>query len=101
MQTISSEDANTVRDNAARQRFELDVGHGMAIANYRKMPGRTIITHTETPRALRGQGIASRLVAGALALIKADGQRVVAGCGFVAKYLADHPEWRDIDATYD
>jgi predicted GNAT family acetyltransferase len=57
-----------------------------------------IITHTETPRALRGRGIASALVKGALELIRADGLKVVAGCGFVADYLQKHPEFSDLVA---
>ena len=55
-----------------------------------------IITHTETPRALRGHGIASELVAGALELIRADGHKVIAGCSFVVDYLRKHPEYADL-----
>jgi predicted GNAT family acetyltransferase len=86
----------TVRDNPALSRFELDVEGGLAFANYRRAPGTVIITHTETPRALRGRGIASELVQGALELIRAEGNRVVAGCGFVVDYLRRHPEFSDL-----
>ena len=85
-----------VRDNKARSRFELDVGGAVAFANYRLAPSTVIITHTETPRDLRGRGIASELVKGALELIRADGQSVVAGCGFVVDYLRKHPEYADM-----
>jgi len=88
---------NQVRDNKSRQRFELDVAGAMAFANYRLAPGTMIITHTETPAALRGRGIASELVKGALELIRADGLKVVAGCGFVVDYLQKHPEFADIE----
>jgi len=86
----------TVRDNAALSRFELDLEGGLAFASYRRLPGTVIITHTETPRRLRGRGIASELVKGALELIRADGSKVVAGCGFVADYLREHPEFEDL-----
>jgi predicted GNAT family acetyltransferase len=86
----------SVRDNKALSRFELDVEGGLAFANYRLRPGAVIITHTETPRALRGRGIASELVEGALRLIRADGQKVIAGCGFVVDYLEKHPEYADL-----
>lgn len=86
----------TVRDNKARSRFELDSHGEIAFASYRQAPGRVVITHTETPPALRGRGIASQLVKGALELIRADGQKVVAGCGFVADYLDAHPEYADL-----
>ena len=87
-----------VRDNKALSRFELDVDGGLAFANYRRTPSTVIITHTETPHALRGRGIASELVDGALQLIRADRLKVVAGCGFVADYLYKHPEFADLMA---
>jgi uncharacterized protein len=87
---------NKVRDNKPKSRFELDVEDGIAFANYRLMPSTVIITHTETPRASRGQGVASELVRGALELIRADGLKVVAGCGFVEDYLSKHPEFSDL-----
>jgi uncharacterized protein len=86
----------SVRDNKAQSRFELDVEGGIAFANYSLTPSAVIITHTETPRALRGRGVASELVKGALALIRADRRKVIAGCGFVADYLQKHPEYGDI-----
>jgi hypothetical protein len=88
--------AASVRDNKAQNRFELDVDGRVAFANYRLTPSTVIITHTETPRALRGRGIASELVQGALQLIRADGLKVVAGCGFVVDYLRRHPEFADL-----
>ena len=87
-----------VRDNKARNRFELDIDGQMAFANYHKTPSAIIITHTETPHALRGRGIASELVKGALELIRADGHKVVAGCGFVVDYLHKHPQYADMIA---
>ncbi|HSY57455.1 MAG TPA: GNAT family N-acetyltransferase [Bradyrhizobium sp.] len=85
-----------VRDNKAQSRFELDVEGGVAFANYRMTPAAVIITHTETPRALRGHGIASELIEGALALIRADGRKVIGACGFVVDYLRKHPEYADM-----
>jgi predicted GNAT family acetyltransferase len=87
---------NKVRDNKVLGRFELDAEGTVAFANYRRTPSSVIITHTETPRALRGHGIASELIQGALQLIRADGLKVVAGCGFVVDYLRKHPEFADL-----
>ena len=85
-----------VRDDKANDRFVLDVGGAVAFANYRLTGDRVIITHTETPPALRSRGVASELVKGALELIRADGLKVVAGCGFVRDYLERHPEFADL-----
>ena len=88
--------AASVRDNKAQSRFELDVEGALAFANYRLTKSAVIITHTETPHALRGRGVASELVHGALELIRADGLKVIAGCGFVVDYLRKHPEFADL-----
>lgn len=86
-----------VRDNPSLSRFELDLGGGdVAFANYRRLPGRVLLTHTETPRPLRGRGIGAQVVKGALELIRADGDKVIAGCGFVADYLEQHAEYSDL-----
>jgi len=87
-----------VRNNKIEHRFELDVEGQVAFANYRETPQAVIITHTETPRALRGRGIASELVRGSLELIRADGRKVIGACGFVVDYLGKHPEYRDLVA---
>jgi predicted GNAT family acetyltransferase len=85
---------DTVRDNKALNRFELDTDDGVAFATYRRTDDAVIITHTETPPALRGRGIATRLVEGALAIIQAEDRKPIAGCSFVADYLAKHPDPR-------
>jgi uncharacterized protein len=87
-----------ITDNKARHRFELAVEGDIAFANYRLTPQAVVITHTETPRSLRGRGIASELIRGALELIRADGRKVIAGCGFVVDYLHKHPEYADLVA---
>ena len=87
---------NMILNNTTLNRYELDINGSTAFANYRLAPGKVIITHTETPPALRGRGIASRLVQGALEHIRADGLKVVAGCGFVVDYLDKHPEFADL-----
>jgi predicted GNAT family acetyltransferase len=85
-----------VRNNPELNRFELDVAGGMAVAYYRAAPGRITITHTEVPTALRGRGIGSVLVKGALELARAQSLRVVSRCPFVSAYLGKHPEYNDL-----
>ena len=87
-----------VRDNKALGRFELDVEGVIAFANYRLTPQAVVITHTETPRALRGRGVASELIKGSLDLIRGDGRKVIAGCGFVVDYLSKNPQFADLMA---
>jgi uncharacterized protein len=83
---------SAVRDNTALSRFELETNGVTAFANYQLGNGVITISHTETPPAARGQGIASRLVAGALDIARARGLKVVPRCPFVRAYMQKHPE---------
>jgi uncharacterized protein len=85
-----------VRDNTALNRFELDLDGGMAFADYHAAPGRVIITYAEVPTALRGRGIGSTLVRGALELVRAQELKVESRCPFVSAYLSKHPEFNDL-----
>lgn len=87
---------DTVTNNREQQRYELSVDGHIAFANYRRTDGTVIITHTETPAALRGRGIAAILIKGALEQIRAERMKVVAACGYVADYVAKHPEYSDL-----
>lgn len=90
----------TVRDDAARQRYELDMDGALAFIDYLREEGRVIMTHAEVPLALRGGGIGSALVKGALALVRERGEKVVPLCPFVAQYMRRHPETRDLLAEH-
>lgn len=87
---------DTVRDNKAQHRFEMDAGDGMAVAYYTLAPGVMTINHTEVPAALEGRGIASKLVRGTLEAARAQGLKVVPRCSFVAAYIARHAEFHDL-----
>jgi predicted GNAT family acetyltransferase len=89
---------SSVRDNAALRRFELDAEGQIAFATYRREEGVVFFLHTETPRALRGRGIASALIRGALEIARAERLKVRARCPFVSEYIARHPEFADLAA---
>lgn len=83
-----------VVDNENASRFELEVGGATAIADYRIVGDTIYFTHTETPYALQGKGVASRLIHGALTSARARGLKIAPRCSFVADYVAKHPEFR-------
>lgn len=86
----------TVRDNSARQRYELEVAGELAFIDYRRDGRNVIMTHAEVPPAFRGGGIGSALVRGALALVRERGDKVVPLCPFVVHYVRRHPETHDL-----
>jgi predicted GNAT family acetyltransferase len=87
---------DTVRNNPALKRFELDLNGHTAAAYYQLSPGVITFTHTEVPPEMSGHGIGSQLVRGALEAARAQGLKVVAKCPFVSAYMAKHPELNDL-----
>jgi hypothetical protein len=87
---------DTVRDDPARQRYELEVRGELAFIDYLRDGGNVIMTHAEVPQTLRGGGVGSALVKGALALVRKRGEKVVPLCPFVAQYMRRHPEAQDL-----
>lgn len=85
-----------VHDNREASRFELAADGALAFAAYERDGDTVVFTHTVVPAELRGTGIGSRLIAGALAQVRSAGLKVVPQCQFVAAYLAKHPGAADL-----
>jgi predicted GNAT family acetyltransferase len=85
-----------VRDDSARQRYELAAGDALAFIDYRRDGRVVIMTHAEVPPALRGRGIGMALVEGALALVRERGETVVPLCPFIERYMRRHPATHDL-----
>ena len=83
--------------NEEKKRYELHTKGYVAFAEYMiDNVGTVYMTHTETPIALEGQGVASELILKSLQDIKEQGQKVMPLCPFVKAYIIKHPEWREI-----
>ncbi|HEX4737590.1 MAG TPA: GNAT family N-acetyltransferase [Allosphingosinicella sp.] len=85
-----------VVDNPARHRFELEADGVVAFAAYHRDDGIITFTHTIVPPELQGRGIGSTLVKAALAMVRAEGLKVVPECPFVRAYIEKHPEEQDL-----
>ena len=85
-----------VGDNTAASRFEMASGDAVAFVEYTRAGDRIVLTHTEVPEALSGQGVGSKLVRGTLDALRGGGVKVVPRCEFVAAYIERHPEYRDL-----
>lgn len=88
--------AGSLRNNAARSRYELDLEGGTAFAVYRTSPGVVTIVHSEVPAALRGSGVGSAFVREVLEEVRRQGLKVVPQCGFVRAFMARNPEFNDL-----
>jgi predicted GNAT family acetyltransferase len=89
-------DQTQVRDNRERQRFELPVDGQVVFADYRRQPGRVVITHVEAPPALRGTGAAGRLMQGVMDLVRGEQVKVLPLCSYARAWILRHPEHKDL-----
>ena len=88
-----------VIDNEARTRYELWLGEELAgTIRYRPSEEAVALIHTELAPEFEGQGLGSKLVAGALDDLRGRGLRVIPICRFVRSYLERHPEHADLVA---
>ena len=93
------DDELQVLDASGRQRYEARFGDRLAgFIEYRVVPGRVILIHTEVDPEFEGRGVGGRLASGALDDIRARGLKVTVKCPFVAAYMAKHPEYQGLRA---
>ena len=85
-----------VVDRPEAYRFEIDLGDAIAEARYMRVGDTVIFTYTQVPEALEGQGLGSRLAAGALELVREQGLAVRTICPFMTHFVATHPEYADV-----
>ena len=88
----------TVRNNPARNRYELEVDGHLAVAVYTLAPSVITFVHTEVPAELGGRGVGSALARGALEDARRQGLKVVVRCDFVRGFMTKHPEFNDLFA---
>jgi uncharacterized protein len=85
-----------VRQNRDDDRFEIDTDGGRAFVEYIIDGDEITFTHTEVPKEAEGKGIASALVAAALAYARESKLRVIPKCAYVTSWLKRHREYDDI-----
>jgi hypothetical protein len=90
--------SDTVRDNPARSRYELELDGGTAFVTYHRSPGVVALVHAEVPPALEGRGFGSALARGTLDLLRAEGSKVIPQCSFIAAFIRKHPQYQDLVA---
>lgn len=79
---------NTVHHDVPQRRFEIALDGEVAHLDYRMLSDNVIdFTHTYTPSALRGRGLAAQLVEVGVAYARERGWQVIGSCSYVAAWL--------------
>jgi predicted GNAT family acetyltransferase len=89
-----------VTNNEAAKRFEASIDGQVAYLEYIAAGQNMVLSHTEVPAELAGQGIGGRLVGQVLDTIRAQDQKVIVTCPFVNGYIQRHPAYRDLIFGY-
>lgn len=92
--------AHEVVRNDAQSRYELLVDGQLAgIADFTLQGDKAVLPHTEIDPRRRGQGLGAVLVQGALDDLRHAGRTVIPACWYVAQYIEENPEYRDMLAA--
>jgi uncharacterized protein len=87
---------SSVVHNELKNRFEIEIGGQLAVAEYREEGDRMVFTYTQVPAQFRGHGIAEKLVLAGFEVARKRNLRIVALCSYVAHVLQKHPEFREL-----
>ena len=85
-----------ITNNEDRHRFEAHIGEQTAVLEYTLATGLIVYNHTEVPKNLEGQGIASQLARTALEYAKSNDLKIMPLCPYVATYIRRHPEYKTL-----
>lgn len=88
-----------IENNEGAQRWEAHIDQHLAVAEYRRRGDTIFFIHTEVPREMEGQGVASKLVKTALDDARTQHLAVVPFCPFVAGYIRRHPDYKALVPT--
>ena len=86
-----------MRNCTQRERYELIVDDRIvSIADYSLDGDTVVVPHVETDPAMRGRGMADRLMRGMLDDLRARELRIRPICSFAAAFIRDHPDDHDL-----
>lgn len=80
-----------IQNNSEKKRFEYRVESHVAVADYiLTKDGRIVLTHTEVPKSMEGQGVGSKLARAAFNYAKENNLKVMPLCPFMASFVRRH-----------
>jgi predicted GNAT family acetyltransferase len=82
--------------NQAESRFELRVGEAICVVEYRRMPDKLVIYHTEVPKPFERRGLAARMTRAALDFARSQNLKVEPRCPYTAGFMQKHSEYADL-----
>ena len=88
--------AENIKEDSEQKKYFVSIGDKEAKIEYIKSSDKIYLTHTEVADTLTGKGIGSKLIKGVLQKIKEENLTLIPLCPFVAMYIKNHPEWKEL-----
>ena len=82
--------------NPGEKRFETTIDGKLSKLDYLQNGNNFVITHVGVDPALRGQGVAGKIVEAGLEYARENSYRVVPMCSYAAAYIRRHPEYAEL-----
>ena len=89
-----------VTNSEAMKRYETTVNGHVAYLEYMPAGQSIVLSHTEVPVELEGQGVGSQLAKYVLDLLKDANQKAIITCPFVIGYIKRHQEYLTVVFGY-
>ena len=80
----------------AKQKFYAVIDDLESHLEYVKVNNVLNLIHTYVPNALRGKGIASKIVKVALTYAEENNLKIIPSCSYVAAYIQRHKEYEEL-----
>ena len=93
---MTTDIVEVVDDADAEQYLGLVGGETLARLDYQERDGVRTLLHTEVVPRARGRGVAAAFVRQVLDGLRRESRTVAVVCPYVTKFLARHPEYRDV-----
>lgn len=77
-------------DNTKKNRFELELDGGVAIADYSRDGRKLSINRVFVPEELRGQGAAGQIMAEIVKVAEKNGDTLVPVCSYAVSWMEKH-----------
>jgi predicted GNAT family acetyltransferase len=88
-----------VKHDQDAQEFYIKKDGKKCYESYKMADERTMdFHHTETPPALRGQGLAEKVVEAGMEYAREKGYKVIPTCPYVEHFFEKHPDYQDLRA---
>jgi uncharacterized protein len=83
-------------NNPPEKRFEIKMDDRVAALYYTVFEDKLYLEHTDVPETLQGQGIAGKLVEGALEYARANNLPIIPMCPYANKFIQRNPQYQDL-----